>query len=343
MADSQIEVQVTADTSSFADAMQGACSAAQASFAGLQQSSQAVNTGVGTLGPNAQKSLKGAKSTTDDWTKSFANLDHAFSASITGMVVGTETWQKAVKRLSQTALSDLVNLAQKELASWIAKETGMTAATTAGNATRNASNTSAQSGLLTTIAQVLARWLGIETAKTAATTAGNTARGASDTAAAAASSALAVARGMGMIEISAAEAAAAAFADFAELGLPGLAAAPEAAAAAFAATMSWGAGLGAGLFSAAGGAWSVPSDMLAMVHRQESILPAGVAQPMRDFFSGAAASSGGGGDSYAITIQAIDTQTGAQFLMNNAGAIAQSLARELRNGNATLRNAMRTT
>jgi hypothetical protein len=79
--------------------------------------------------------------------------------------------------------------------------------------------------------------------------------------------------------------------------------------------------------------------MLAMVHKQESILPANIAQPMRDFFTGGGA--GGGGDSFAITIQAIDTQSGAQFLLNNASVIAQGLARELRNGSATLRKAMR--
>ncbi|HVA15462.1 MAG TPA: hypothetical protein VNF99_19595 [Stellaceae bacterium] len=341
MADDQIQVQVTADTSSFAGSMQSACAAAQASFAGLKQSSAAANSSIGALGKTGKKTGQDGKNATAEWVKSFANLDGAFTASIAGMILGTETWQKAVRKLSQTALTDLVDLAQKELAIWIAKETGLTQATAAGNAARTASDTTWHSGLLTTIAQVLARWLGLETAKTGATAAGNTARTASDTAAAVASAIAAVAHGMAMIEISAAEAAAAAFADMAELGLPGLAAAPGVAAATFGTVMGFGTGLGAGLFSAEGGAWSVPSDMLAMVHKQESILPAGVAQPMRDFFSGGAAGTGGGGDSYAITIQAIDTQSGAQFLMNNAGAIAQGLTRELRNGNAALRGAMR--
>ena len=338
MADDQIQVQVTADTSSFADAMQGACSAAQASFAGLQQSSQAASASIGKVGQTGKKAAQAGKQATDDWTKSFANLDGAFSSSITGMVTGTETWQKAVRRLSQMALSDLVNLAQKQLADWIRSETQRTATTQANNVLRSTSDKTSQSGLLSTIAQTLAQWLGLETSKTAATESGNAARSASDTAAAALSAASAVARGFGMIQISAAEAGAAAFADTAELGPEALPLAPVAAAAAYAATMGYATGLGASLFSAAGGAWSVPSDMLALVHKQESILPAGVAQPMRDFFS---AGASGGGDSYAITIQAIDTQSGAQFLMQNASVIAQGLARELRNANATLRSAMR--
>lgn len=342
MADDQIQVQITADTSNFEAAMQNASSAAQASFAGLQQSGQRASSSINAIGPNAKKNLKGAQTATEDWTKSFANLNSAFSSSISGMILGTETWQKAVKRLSQTALTDLVNLAQQQLTKWIESELGMTAATTTANATRSASDKASQSGFFTLILQTLAQWLGLETDKTAASTAGNAARSTADAAAAAASAALAVARGMAAIEISAAEAAAAAFADMAELGLPGLAAAPGVAAATFGTVMGFGTGLGAGLVSAAGGMWNVPSDTLAMIHKQESILPAGIAQPMRDFFSGGGAASGqGGGDNYAITVQAIDTQSGAQFLMSNAGVIAQGLARELRNGNATLRNAMK--
>ena len=93
--------------------------------------------------------------------------------------------------------------------------------------------------------------------------------------------------------------------------------------------------------SSAGGLWNVPSDTMAFIHKQETILPAHIAQPMRDFFTGGGATAGGGGGNYAITIQAIDTQTGAQFLMNNAGAIAQGLAREMRNGNSALRSALK--
>ena len=113
--------------------------------------------------------------------------------------------------------------------------------------------------------------------------------------------------------------------------------APAAAAAAFAAVLAFGGKLP----SSAGGLWNVPSDTLAMIHKQETILPAHIAQPMRDFFTGGGATAGGGGGNYAITIQAIDTQTGAQFLMNNAGTIAQGLAREMRNGNSALRSALK--
>jgi hypothetical protein len=293
MADSSIEVQVTADTSSFADAMQGACSAAQASFAALAKSSTAASASIDKVGTSGKKAGQDGKKSTDDWTKSFANLDGAFSSSISGMITGTTTWQKAVRRLSQMALTDLVNLAQKQLASWLASELGMTSATEAGTAART---TAEQSAADTSLASVAIKALK-------------------------------------MIATDAAQTFAGVFA-FLSGEIGPAAAAPPAA--------SMGAVLEAGsMVVAAGGLWNVPADTLALVHKQETILPAGVAQPMRDFFTGGAAGSGGGGDSYAITIQAIDTQTGAQFLMNNSAAIAQGLARELRNGNTTLRNAIR--
>lgn len=298
MADDQIQVQITADTSNFEAAMQNASSAAQASFAGLQQSTVAANAGINALGPTAKKNLKSAQTATENWTKSFANLDSAFSSSISGMILGTETWQKAVRRLSQTALSDLINLAEKSLVSWLETETDKTAATTAGVASRTAAETSGQSAGL---AQMV---LGALKA----------------------------------ISASAAQAAANTYASVSAIPYVGWILAPPAAAAAFAAVLAFGGKMP----SAAGGMWNVPSDTLAMVHKQESILPAGIAQPMRDFFSsGGASGQGGGGDNYAITIQAIDTQSGAQFLMSNAGVIAQGLARELRNGNAALRGAMK--
>lgn len=296
--DQQIQVTITADATDFAAGMQSACSAAQASFAGLQQSSQAVNAGINSLGPAAQKSAKTGKSAIDDWSKSFSNLQGVFNTSINGMILGTTTWQKAVQKLSQTALSDLLNFAEKGLVGWLTSETAKTAATEAGVATRTAAESAGQS---TGIAQM--------------------ALGA-----------------LKAISGSAAEAAANTYASVSAIPVVGWVLAPAAAAAAFAAVLAFGGKVP----SAAGGMWTVPSDMLAMVHKQESILPAGVAQPMRDFFAGGgAAAQGGGGDNYAITIQAIDTQSGAQFLMNNSGVIAQGLARELRNGNATLRGAMK--
>lgn len=62
-----------------------------------------------------------------------------------------------------------------------------------------------------------------------------------------------------------------------------------AAAGVFAAVVA----LGGGLPSAAGGMWQVPNDMLAMVHKDESILPSGIASGLRDMVG-----KGSGGNTY---------------------------------------------
>ncbi|HEY3919456.1 MAG TPA: hypothetical protein VGL83_16830 [Stellaceae bacterium] len=299
MADDRIQVQITADAADFAAAMQSACSAAQASFAALKQSSAGASAGIDAAGKSGKTAGQQGKKATDDWANSFSNLGGAFNKSINGMILGTTTWQKSVQRLAQTALSDLLNFAEKGLVGWLTNETAKTAATEAGVAARTAAESAGQS---TGLAQM-------------------------------AMSALKAISG------SAAEAAANTYASVSSIPYVGWILAPAAAAAAFAAVLAFGGKVP----SAAGGMWNVPADTLAMVHKQESILPAGIAQPMRNFFAGngPAAGAGQAGDSYAITIQAIDTQSGAQFLMNNAGAIAQGLARELRNGNSSLRSAMK--
>lgn len=314
MADDQIVVQILADTSQLEVAMQQAGAACQK------------------LGATATSAADKSKKKTEDWTNAFKPLQHAFDQSISGMILGTTTWQKAVKRLGQMAVSEMVGVADKQLATWVGKELGMTTATKAGTQTRQGAEEQSESGFLGLIGNMLLKWLGLETAKTDGTATNNAARAAIEAAAAK----LAVLRAFGQIEVDAAVAAAGAMAAISAIPYVGPALAPEVAAETYATTMGWATGLGAGLFSAAGGMWNVPADTLAMVHKQESIIPASVAQPMRDFFSGGAS----GGASYAITIQAIDTQSGAQFLMNNAPLIAKSLAREMRNGNPALRKAV---
>jgi hypothetical protein len=297
MADDQIQVQITADTSSFESAMQNAASAAQTSFEKIQQAAEAAGNAVDKAGTKGRGVGQTGKKAVDDWAKSFANLQGTLNNSISGMILGTTAWQKAVQRLTQTALSDFLKATEKSLVTWLTSETTKTAATDTGVAARTAAESTGQSA---GIAEMMMNALKAITG-------------------------------------SAAESAANTYANVSAIPYVGWILAPAAAAAAFAAVLAFGGKLPVG--SHAGGLWNVPSDTMAFIHKQETILPAHIAQPMRDFFTGGAAARGG--DAYAITIQAIDTQTGAQFLMNNAGAIAQGLAREMRNGNAALRSALK--
>jgi hypothetical protein len=85
------------------------------------------------------------------------------------------------------------------------------------------------------------------------------------------------------------------------------------------------------------GAWSIPSDMIALVHAGEMILPADVAAQARaggavPGFPGAttaAAASPSAGSNFAlnVTVQAIDSAGVAQWANANARTLAQTITR----------------
>jgi hypothetical protein len=78
--------------------------------------------------------------------------------------------------------------------------------------------------------------------------------------------------------------------------------------------------------------------MVAQIHGGEMIIPAQQAAQIRSGGGfGVPATGGSGGGNYTININAIDTQTGAQFLKNNASVIAATLAGSARNFSPALR------
>ncbi len=107
----------------------------------------------------------------------------------------------------------------------------------------------------------------------------------------------------------------------------------------------FGGGGGAGAAGAAGdlgdlamfqaGAWSIPRDMIALVHAGEMILPADVAATARaggsvpGFPGGQAATSSSAGSNFAlnVTVQAIDSAGVAQWANANAKTLAQTITR----------------
>jgi hypothetical protein len=86
-----------------------------------------------------------------------------------------------------------------------------------------------------------------------------------------------------------------------------------------------------GLVSLDVGAWSVPQNMPAYLHAGEMVVPQNFASGLRD------GGGIGGGGNFTININAIDTQTGTQFLKQNAHIIAQAVAGQGRNFNPSLR------
>jgi hypothetical protein len=72
------------------------------------------------------------------WQSLMQPIQRAFDTSITGMILGTTTLQKAVANITQSIIGEFVNLGVKSVTNWIASELAMTTATEAGAAARTA-------------------------------------------------------------------------------------------------------------------------------------------------------------------------------------------------------------
>ena len=120
----------------------------------------------------------------------------------------------------------------------------------------------------------------------------------------------------------AATAAAGAFQAIVSIPYVGPFLAPAAAAAAGAAVLA----LGRSIASAAGG-WEVPSDQLAMVHKDEMVLPARLSQGLKNLIFDRSSSEGGGGGgmTFAPTVMAMDGDSVRKFFNKNGSALARAM------------------
>ena len=124
------------------------------------------------------------------------------------------------------------------------------------------------------------------------------------------------------ITANAAVAASAAAASVAAIPIYGWAMAPEVAAATFAATASWTAAL------AAARGFDVPRGMnpITQLHQEEMVLPAHLANPLREQLTEGGGM--GGGNTYQINIKALDGKDVYSVLSRNSAGVARML-REL--------------
>jgi len=101
--------------------------------------------------------------------------------------------------------------------------------------------------------------------------------------------------------------------------------APAMAIAAGALIASW-----AGRVASAAGGWAnVPEDQMAMVHKNEMILPAPLAEGVRNMIGQGGA---GGGATHNWHIHAVDAAGVKRFFLDNQDALAAALSRASRNG-----------
>lgn len=212
-----------------------------------------------------------------NWDTMLGAVSGAFEQSINGMIMGTQTLQKAVANIGQAILGEFVKLGVKKVTGWIANEATMTTATVAGV----------------------------------------TARATAETAGASQSMAIGGMTSIKGILNSAWETMANVYKSIAAIPVVGPVLAPVAAAGAFGVV----AGMAGSIASSAGGEWQVPTDRLNLVHKNETILPAHIAEPLRNMVSGGGGIGGGG---HTINISATDTQDVLRSLQKG-GALQKAL------------------
>ena len=161
-------------------------------------------------------------------------------------------------------------------------------------------------------------WVANELTMTTATVAGTTARGAAETAGATESMAVSGMTSIKSILNSAWETMANVYKSIAAIPVVGPVMAPMMAGAAFGVV----AGVAGKIASSAGGEWQVPADRLNLVHKNETILPAHIAEPLRNMVTGGG--NFGAGAGHTINISATDTQDVLRSLQKG-GALQKAL------------------
>lgn len=84
--------------------------------------------------------LRAAQTSQRTWQGLMQPIQRAFDTSITGMILGTQTLQRAVANITQSIVAEFVNLGVKLVTNWIANELAMTTASQAGAAARTAAD-----------------------------------------------------------------------------------------------------------------------------------------------------------------------------------------------------------
>ena len=243
----------------------------------------------------------------------FADITQASDSMISDMLTSNKTFaQAATQIVAQLATKEIEQFARAALAHIFYSQEELAADRSLGG----------QSVIWNAL---------FEDQQTAATAAGAAARAAANQAAASAGTAAQATAGSATIMNDAKQAAAGAYAAVSQIPVIGPFLAPAAAAAAFVGVMAFDT-----LTSAAGGQYEVPGGGgLYQLHAQESVLPANIASPMRNFFESGAASQG-------QTVQVhfnlgfVDGRGADSFFKANGRAIAATIAQQVRNMNSNL-------
>ena len=264
-----------------------------------------------------------AEAQTRVYRSAFDGIASAGRSTMMGLITGTETWQRAEQRIAGSVLDGFGNMAMHIVGKWLATQLTMDA-TSVGHTAVRAAIERGDSGFSEMIMAKLAGWLGMETSKTAGTAGAVGIREGVEADGAIASAIASKASALSSIEANAAVAASGAYAAIALIPYVGPALAPAAAATAFVGASAYSTALAMPSFAV--GAWELPGDMVANVHKGEMIIPAGPAAALRDGLSGGG--GGRGGDTHVhFNVTAPDAGGVQAFFNQHAATIAKTVAR----------------
>jgi hypothetical protein len=250
------------------------------------------------------------------WTQMAGGMLDSIRKGTFGWLLGEQSKTAATAAGNATRTASTAAATATQTASATGGQAAQTAATAAGAAARNAAGATEQAGFFSRIATQIAQWLGFETAKTVATTAEVATRETEEVSATIAAIAAAKAQALGEIPAYTGIAAMAAASAVAGIPIVG----PKMALAAAAEMEALGAAELA-LATAAGGADSVAFDgQMFQLHKEEMVLSARYANPLRAWLENVPASGG-----YAMPALGLgaanDNPGGGGFAPPNAAAV----------------------
>lgn len=335
--DLAISVQIGADLSD----LEAQLAAAARMVADFQASlSKAVATGADGTGASTKKA---ADQATRDWNSAARSIENSMNTTIGGVLRGTTSLKAGLDKVATGIEQRFLAMALRVPEDWASgqlrslvltqgTENAKVAAATSGAAARNAVGATENSSLFGRIGEAIAEWLGLETGKTAASSTGAATRSAADAAANTAALIDTKATAAANAASWAAVAAVAASASVAAIPLVGWAMAPGVAAATYADGMVY-----AALASAAGGWDQVPYDgALTELHKDEMVLPASIASPLRQSLASPRSNATGQGAPmhfhFAPTVSAVDATGVDQLLQQHQDVFIKNVRNWHRNG-----------
>lgn len=280
----------------------------------------------------------------EEYKSFFDIIDRDMDSMLQGVLQGTQSWQQAMARLFDNLTLSFIEDVAKMMLKWAAFEASKTAfgqkdamTTALGAAVPTSIGGGAQNSVLNAAMTKVAAALGINTAAHTASTVATSGNSVATTANTLGTSAGSLATTAGTVATTANTAGTI------STGLLHIAAMAENTLATAANTIAtWFEGA---MASFDVGSYSVPNDMVAKIHQGEMIIPAAQAAQIRSGGASIGGSIGGGGAAGAINVNfslnAIDTQTGIQFLKRNMPTIAAGMATAIRNGNNSFASAAR--